>query len=412
MSKGSNNSGPRAFKRAFIRGTRFIKKHSSSFSFKGSPTSSRKKITEPIVAVDAMGGDYAPHEIIKGAVRAAREFGIKIQLVGPPDRLSRELSKYDIKDLPIEIVAASDYITMEDKQPATAVRRKPDSSIVVAMKQVASGQADAVVSAGSTGAASAAALFCLKRIPGIERPGIAVLIPTTEGQMVLVDAGANVDSTAAQMAQHALMGSLFASTALNLESPRVGLLSIGEEPGKGNFSTKAAFAVLEKMQSINFVGNVEGRTLSESYCDVLVADGFVGNVFLKTLEGSIKMAFQMLHQELTKSIDLKMGALICKPAFRELKHERLNYAKYGGAVLLGVQGVVIIAHGISNDYAIMNAIKVGAETAQGGVIQKIKENLKIDDISALSGLVEKVKDMVSHHKDKPEEENEEKDSLV
>ncbi|MDX1919739.1 MAG: phosphate acyltransferase PlsX [Candidatus Caenarcaniphilales bacterium] len=387
MGKGSNST-PRSFKKAVIRGTRFIKKQSLKFNPKANYDSRRKNTNEPIVAVDAMGGDYAPLEVVKGAVRAAAEFGIQIQLVGPPDRISRELGKYDIKNLPIEIVPANDYITMEDKNPATAVRRKPDSSIMVCMKQVASGQADAAVSAGSTGAASAAALFCLKRIPGIERPGICVRLPTTLGEMVLIDAGANVDSTPVQMAQHALMGSLFASNILNVEVPRVGLLNIGEEPGKGNHSSKEAFAILEKMSSINFVGNVEGRTLSEHYCEVLVADGFIGNVFIKTLEGTIKMCFQMLHQELTKTIDLKMGAMICKPAFRSLKQDRLNYAKYGGAVLLGVQGAVVIAHGVSNDFAIMNAIKLAADTARHKVIQKIKDNLSLEQLNEVKGLDE------------------------
>ncbi|MDJ0625074.1 MAG: phosphate acyltransferase PlsX [Candidatus Caenarcaniphilales bacterium] len=383
MVKG-NNPTTRSFKRAVIRGTRFIKKQSSKLNQRTEQVPRKRDPKEIVVAVDAMGGDYAPQEIVKGSIRAAREFNIQVQLVGPPDRISRELSKYDIHDLPIEIVPANDFITMEDKQPATTVRRKPESSIVVSMRQVVSGQADAVVSAGSTGAAAAAGLFCLKRIPGIERPGIAVVVPTAEGNLVLVDAGANVDSTPYQIAQHSIMGSLFAANLMDIEQPRVGLLNIGEEPGKGNQVTKEVFAILEKMQSINFVGNVEGRTLAEQFCEVLVADGFVGNVFLKTLEGSIKMAFHMLHQELTSSMDLKMGAMICKPAFKALKQERLNYAKYGGAVLLGIQGVVVIAHGISNDFAIMNAIKLAADTARSKIIDRIKENLEVDDIKALS----------------------------
>jgi phosphate acyltransferase len=374
MVKG-NNSAPRSFKKAVIRGTRFIKKQSLKFNPKTENTTKRSNVDDPVVALDVMGGDYAPLEIIKGAVRAAAEYGIRVQLVGPPDRISRELSKHKIDGLPLEIVAANDVITMEDKNPASAVRRKSDSSIVVCMKQVLSGQANAVVSAGSTGAASAAAFLYLKRIPGIERPSICALIPTSQGEMVLLDAGANVDSTPVQIAQHALMGSLFASQLFNMEVPRVGLLNIGEEPGKGSQTTKEVFGLLSKMSMINFVGNVEGRTLSEHYCEVLVSDGFIGNIFLKTLEGAIKMSFQMLHQELTKSIDLKMGAMVCKPAFKALKQERLNPAKYGGAVLLGVQGVVVISHGNSNDFAILNAIKLAADTAKSRVVQKIKDSL-------------------------------------
>ncbi|HEY9886648.1 MAG TPA: phosphate acyltransferase PlsX, partial [Vampirovibrionales bacterium] len=322
-----------------------------------------------------MGGDYAPQEVVKGAVRAASELGITVQIVGPPDRISRELSKYDITGLPIEIVEANDYITMEDKQPATAVKRKPNSSVVVATKQVQEGLADAVVSAGSTGAASAAALFYLKRIKGIERPGIGVWLPTAKGDMIMVDAGANVDSSPTQIAQHAMMGKALAGNFLKVDNPRVGLLNIGEEPGKGCKVAKETYEILSEMKNLNFVGNVEGRTLAEHYCDVLVADGFVGNIFLKTLEGAIKMSFQMLHQELTSSLELKMGAMICKPAFKKLKNDRLNYAKYGGAILLGVEGVVVIAHGISNDFAIMNAIKLAADSAKAQVVSQIKEDL-------------------------------------
>lgn len=378
-----NNSSPnRNFKRAVIRGTRFLKKHSPIKSVANNNIK-RKPTDDIFIAVDAMGGDNAPHEIIKGAVRAAREFNIGIQLVGQADRISRELAKYEIKNLPIEIVHAPDTIGMEDKQPARAVAKKPDSSVVVTMRQVSSGQAHGAVSAGSTGAAAASALFCLQRIPGIDRPGIAAVVPTAKSSMVLIDAGANVDSSPMQIGQHALMGSIFASAILGIENPRVGLLNIGEEPGKGNLASKNTFNLLEKISTINFVGNVEGRTLSESFCDVLVADGFMGNIFLKTLEGSIKMAFQILHQELTRTMDLKMGAFICKPAFRTVKHERLNYAKYGGAVLLGVQGIVVIAHGISNDFAIMNAIKLASDSARMQVVEKIRNSLGEDEILAI-----------------------------
>jgi len=395
----------RAFKKAVIRGTRFIQKHNPLVKKASSDILNSSEI---IVAVDIMGGDYAPLEIIKGSIRAAREFGIKVQLVGPPDRISRELSKYNIDGLSIEIVEANEFISMEDKDPVKAIRSKNNNtSVVVATNQVATGQAHAVVSAGSTGAAAAAAFFWLGRISGIERPGIAALIPTSKGQMVLIDAGANAESTPLRMAQHAIMGSLFASKIFKLASPRVGLLNIGEEPGKGNQLTKEAFSLLNQIESINFVGNVEGRTLAEHYCDVLVSDGFVGNVFLKTLEGTIKMSFQMLYQELTQSIDLKIGAAICKPAFRKLKGDRLSPAKYGGAVLLGVNGVVVIAHGNSNDFAIMNAIKLAADTARSGIINEIKENLKKADLPSLSTVaLNKIKEFSPFNKS-PLAENEE-----
>ncbi len=405
---GKDNS--RAFKKAVITGTRFIQKHNPLLKKANSDIVNISNSVEVIVAVDIMGGDYAPLEIIKGSVRAAREFGIKVQLVGPPDRISRELGKYNLEGLSIQIVEANEFISMEDKDPVKSIRsRNNNTSIVVATNQVASGQAHAVVSAGSTGAAAAAAFFYLGRISGIERPGIAALIPTSKGQMVLIDAGANAESTPLRMAQHAIMGSLFAAKILNLELPRVGLLNIGEEPGKGNQLTKDAFMLLNQIQSINFVGNVEGRTLAEHYCDVLVSDGFVGNIFLKTLEGAIKMSFQMLYQELTQSIDLKIGAAICKPGFKKLKGDRLNPAKYGGAVLLGVNGVVVIAHGNSNDFAIMNAIKLAADTARSGIINEIKENLKKADLPNLSTVAfNKMKEFSPFNRSAPleDEENE------
>jgi glycerol-3-phosphate acyltransferase PlsX len=280
--------------------------------------------------------------------------------------------------LPLEIVPADDFITMEDKNPAASCRRRQGASIVVAMRQVAEGHADAVVSAGATGASSAAALFQLKRLPGIERPAIAARMPTSQGEMLLLDAGANVDSTPFQVAQHALMGSVFASQVMGFPQPRVGLLNIGEEPGKGSQSYRAAFDILDTLDGINFVGNVEGRTLAEQDCEVLVADGFVGNIFLKAVEGSVKMSFQMLHQEITRNFDTKMGALMCKPAFMRVRHERLNYAHYGGAVLLGVGGAVVIAHGISNDLAIKNAIKLAADTAKAQTLKHIQDSLAED----------------------------------
>ncbi|MDX1917972.1 MAG: phosphate acyltransferase PlsX [Candidatus Caenarcaniphilales bacterium] len=383
MSKASDQPN-RLIKKAVIRGTRFLKKHAplNAESEKELPEFNHR--SRPVVAVDAMGGDYAPLEIVKGSLRAARELDIAVQLVGPTERIQTELRKYDDwRNLPVEIISAEEYLEMDEKQPAVAVRRKPGLSINVAMRQVSEGKADAFVGAGSTGGVAASALFTLKRIKGIERPGIGAVVPTSKGQMILVDAGANVDSTPYQMAQHAIMGSIFASIYFGIESPQIGLLNIGEEPSKGNHSAKNTFSVLEKLKTINFVGNVEGRTIAEHYCDVLVADGFVGNVFLKTAEGSVKMAFQIMHQELTKSLDLKMGALICRPAFRAIKHERLNYAKYGGAILLGVHGVVVVAHGISNDFAIMNAIKLAAESTRSRIVRRIEDALKTDELDAL-----------------------------
>ncbi len=369
------------FKKAVLKGTRLIKK-GLELSQKPMPPWDGDP-NAPAVAVDVMGGDHAPYEIIKGAIRAAREYGVPVQLVGSPEKIARVIGRLDISGLPIEIVPATDSIGMDDKQPVLAVRRKPQASIVVAMRQVAQGRASAVVSAGSTGAVAAAALLILKRIKGIERPGIGVVIPSSKTNIVLIDAGANVDSTPVQIAQHAIMASIFASQVLEQDSPRVGLLNIGEEAGKGNAQSKLTYELLSKLSVINFIGNVEGRTLSEHHCDVLVTDGFIGNVFLKTLEGSIKMMLQMLHQELTKSIDLKMGAMICRPAFSEIKNNRLNYARYGGAMLLGVRGPVVIAHGISNDFAIMNAIVLAQNAVKAQVVQQIEAKLSLDELEGL-----------------------------
>ena len=379
----SSSFPKREIKKVVIKGTRFLRKHSLLPKTPLKPRST----DEIIVAVDAMGGDHAPTEIVKGAVRAASEFGIAIQLIGISSTLSRELAKYDTKNLQIEVIHAPDIIGMEDKQPARAVAKKPNSSIVMAMRQVASGQASAVVSAGSTGAAAVSALFCLQCIPGIERPGIAAVVPTSKGLMILIDAGANVDSSPAQIGQHSLMGSLFAKGILQIDNPKVGLLNIGEEPGKGNQASKNTFQVLSEIKGINFIGNVEGRTLADGTCDVLVADGFVGNIFLKTLEGSIKMSFRILGNELTKSLEVKMGALMCKPAFQKVKHEHLNYAKYGGAVLLGVKGPVVIAHGISDSFAIMNAIDLAARTAKSKIVSNITESIKEESILEINQAV-------------------------
>ena len=329
------------------------------------------------IAVDAMGGDYAPQEIVHGAVLAAKENGIKVQLVGPEKIIKAELDKYLVaKYLPIEIIDAEDVIEMSETQPANAVRRKTNSSIVVAMKQVAEGRASGVVAAGSTGAAAAAALLTLKRIDGIERPCIAAVIPTHIKHVVLADAGANLDSTSENLRQNAIMGIALSKALFKLERPKVGLLNVGEEPGKGNNLVKEAYQLLESDPNIAFIGNVEGRGVTEGVCDICVCDGFVGNIFLKTAEGVAKMVAALLREELNRDLKSQLGALISKDSFYRLK-KRIDYSEYGGAQLLGVNGVCVIAHGSSKYIAIKNAIRVASDAANANIIELIKGMIKV-----------------------------------
>ncbi|OGI20582.1 MAG: hypothetical protein A3B68_05940 [Candidatus Melainabacteria bacterium RIFCSPHIGHO2_02_FULL_34_12] len=327
------------------------------------------------IAVDAMGGDYAPDEIVHGAVIAAKEYGVKIYLCGLEDVIQRELNKYSGAELPIEIIPASEVIDMGECQPASAVRKRPNSSIVVAMNQVANGLAGGVVAAGSTGAAAAAALFTLKRIEGIERPCIAAVMPTHDKPVILADAGANVDSASKHLVQNALMGAALSKGLFKINNPKVALLNIGEEPGKGNVIVKEAYDILKSIHELNFVGNVEGRDVPQGACDVCVCDGFVGNVFLKTAEGVAKMVATMLREELTRDVMGKLGALLAKNSFYRLK-KRIDYAEYGGAHLLGVKGVCIIAHGSSKHIAIKNAIKVAKSAVEGDIIKLIETSVQ------------------------------------
>ncbi|MBI3589912.1 MAG: phosphate acyltransferase PlsX [Candidatus Melainabacteria bacterium] len=319
------------------------------------------------IAVDAMGGDHAPVEIVHGAYLAAKEFGINVQLIGVKDLLEKELKKYDAFNLPIQIIHADDVIDMGELQPAISVRRKPNSSIVVAMNQVANGLAGGVVAAGSTGAAASAALLYLKRIEGIERPCIAAVVPSRTKPVILADAGANVEATSQQLFQNALMGVALSKGIFKLGNPKVGLLNIGEEPGKGNTLVKETYQLLVNDKTLNFVGNVEGRDVPEGVCDVCVCDGFVGNVFLKTAEGFAKMVTALLREELTRDAVSKIGAYFAKGSFYRLR-KRVDYSEYGGAQLLGVKGVCIIAHGSSKHIAIKNAVRVAKEAVEANII--------------------------------------------
>ena len=327
------------------------------------------------IAVDAMGGDYAPHEIVHGAVLAAKDFGVSIQLIGQEDLIERELKKHYTEFLSIEVIPAEDVIDMAEKQPANAVRKKPNSSIAVAMNQVASGKAGGVVAAGSTGAATAAALFILKRIEGIERPCIAAVIPSRLKPVILADAGANVESVSEHIFQNAIMGTALSRALFKIDRPRVGLLNIGEEPGKGSNLVKDAYQLLSGEPNLNFIGNVEGRDIPEGVCDVCACDGFVGNVFLKTAEGFAKMVTTMLREELNRDVKSQLGALLAKDSFYRLK-KRIDYAEHGGAQLLGVKGVCVIAHGSSKHIAIKNAIRVAKDASYANVIKLIENMIK------------------------------------
>ena len=326
------------------------------------------------IAVDAMGGDNAPHAVVSGAVHAARELGVGIILVGIEQSIKTELKKHiHTKSLPIEIRNATQVVDMLDS-PATVFRRKKDSSIRVANDLVKNGEAVAVISAGHSGAAMATSLFVLGPIAGVERPAIATIMPTVKGRSIVLDVGANVDCKPVHLLQFAVMGAVFAKYVLGNLNPRVGLLSIGEEETKGNELTKEAFKLLTET-SMNFIGNVEGRDVISGKADVIVCDGFIGNVVLKAAEAVAEAIGIMIRENIGENLIRKLGYLLMKPAFYALKR-RVDYAEYGGAPLLGVDGISIISHGRSSARAIRNAIGVAATFAEGEVNKHIREDIQ------------------------------------
>jgi glycerol-3-phosphate acyltransferase PlsX len=328
------------------------------------------------IALDAMGGDHAPKAEVDGAVRAAGSLSVKVILVGQQDVVRRELEQHKgYQDLPIEVIHASERITMEESA-AKAVRSKRDSSMRVASRLVRDGCAQGFVSAGNTGAVMATAKMVQGVVPGVERPAILGLLPTMEGKpVVLVDVGANVDSTPEMLAQFAVMGDIYSRQILRRPNPRVGLLSIGEEEHKGNDLTRASGPLLKKLR-LNFIGNVEGRDVYGGKVDVVVCDGFIGNVALKVSEGVGDLVKHLLRESLEATISGKIGYAISRNAFADFK-KRLDYSEYGGAPLLGVRGGCIICHGRSNANAFMNAIRVAAEFSDGKVNQRIEEELRL-----------------------------------
>jgi glycerol-3-phosphate acyltransferase PlsX len=325
------------------------------------------------IAVDAMGGDNAPHAIIAGSVLAAHELGVGIILVGIEELVRQELDKYpSAKALPLEIRNATEVVDMHDS-PATVFRRKKDSSIRVANELVKNGEASAVISAGHTGAAMSTSLFVLGRIEGVERPAIATFMPTITGMSILLDMGANVDCRPNHLLQFAVMGDVYARYLLKNPNPRVGLLSIGEEETKGNELTKEAFKLLTET-SLNFIGNVEGRDVVSGKADVIVCDGFIGNIVLKVSEAVAEAIGTFLRKDIEKSLISKLGYVLMRPAFSSLR-SRVDYAEYGGAPLIGINGISIISHGRSSDHAIKNAIRVAADLATSDVNKRIHDDI-------------------------------------
>ena len=327
------------------------------------------------IAVDAMGGDHAPKSEVEGAILATRDLAVKVILVGVEEVVRKELARHrGTSDLPIEVVHASEFITMEDSA-AKAVRSKKDSSIKVASRLMEKGIVQGVVSAGNTGAVMVTAKIMHGMIRGVDRPALASALPTQTGSPVVVlDVGANVDSTPEMLEQFAVMGEIYSRTIFHKTRPRVGLLSIGEEEHKGNDLTRAV-APLLKALPLNFIGNVEGRDVFSGVADVIVCDGFIGNVLLKVSEGVSKMIVNMLKESLEATVTRKLGAVLSRRAYRELR-KRVDDSEYGGVPLLGVKGVTIICHGRSNSNAIKNAIRVAAESAEGQISEKIEAEIE------------------------------------
>jgi glycerol-3-phosphate acyltransferase PlsX len=326
------------------------------------------------IAVDAMGGDNAPHAIVAGAVQAAKEYGVGIILVGIEQSIQAELKKHThAQSLPIEIRNATEVVDMLDS-PVTVYRRKKDSSIRVANELVKSGEAVAVISAGHSGAAMATSLFVMGSLEGVERPAIATFMPTMKGTSIILDVGANVDCKPNHLLQFAIMGEVYAKYVLKNPNPRVGLLSIGEEASKGNELTKEAFKLLTET-SLNFIGNVEGRDVMSGNADVVVCDGFIGNVVLKLSEAVAEAIGLMIRENIGDNLIKKLGYVMMRPVFRALKR-RVDYAEYGGMPLIGINGISIISHGRSSAQAIKNAIRVAAELAKSEAIRHMHEDIE------------------------------------
>lgn len=325
------------------------------------------------IVVDAMGGDHGPMVTVPGAIEAIKYYDTRIILTGNQEIIDEELRKYDYPKDKIEIVHCSETIDNEDK-PVNAIRRKKDSSMVVALNLVKEGKADAIISAGNTGALLAGGLFVLGRIKGIDRPALAPVYPTTKGVSVLIDGGANADCKPRNILEFGIMGSIYASKVLGIHNPKVCTVNIGIEEGKGNELVKEAYKIC-KNANFNFQGNVEAREIPAGYADVIICDGFTGNVILKLTEGLGTTIFKILKEEFTKTPLRKLGAIILKRGLKDFK-KRFDYTEYGGAPFLGVNGVLIKAHGSSDAKAIMNAIRQAKLFVENSIIEEIVSEIK------------------------------------
>jgi len=337
------------------------------------------------IAVDAMGGDYAPSVVVEGAVDAARDLDIPVILVGDKERIEAELSKYDTKGLPISIKHTTEVIGMGESA-VQAVRNKKDSSLRVCFELVRDGEAEAVVSAGNSGAALAAGIFILKRMKGIDRPALAIRAPTMKDPVVILDVGGNVDCKPIHLVQFAIMGDVYAKYVLNHSHPKVGLLSNGEEEGKGTDLTRATHELI-RSSSLNYIGYVEGRDIFKGDVDIVITDGFTGNVVLKLTEGVIEATGRMLKAEINSSFLAKIGYLLSSVAFKNFK-KKLDHSEYGGAPLLGIGGCCIVSHGGSTAKAIKNSIRGAHEYVESKVNEHITEELfENRDLHDIAGVV-------------------------
>jgi glycerol-3-phosphate acyltransferase PlsX len=339
---------------------------------------------QTVIAVDAMGSDRAPKPEIEGVILAARHYGVKILLVGPEQQLRSELAHHPSADeLPIEVVNATEVIGMHDKA-AQAVRTKRDSTMRVGLKLVKNGGAAGFVTTGNTGAAMATAKMVLGVLPGVDRPALAAVFPTSAGKAsIMVDVGANVDSKPQNISQFAIMGEIYYRTIFGVKRPSVGLLSIGEEETKGNELTRQAYALIKELP-VNFIGNVEGRDLYNGRVDVIACDGFVGNVALKISEGIAEAFSYLLKESLKSTIASQVGYLLSRKAFVDFK-KRVDYSEYGGAPLLGLKGVAIVGHGSSNANAIKNAVRVAKQFAESGINSRIEQELAFSKTAVGAG---------------------------
>ena len=328
------------------------------------------------VALDALGGDNAPGEVVLGAIQAAREYSMGVYLVGREEAIRAELARHDTQGLDLPIVHTDEVIEMDD-HPASAVRRKKNASMTLALQLVRDGLALGAVSAGNSGAMMAASLFTLKRIEGVDRPALGGIFPTRDGVSLVIDIGANTDCKPEYLQQFALMGSIYMERIFSVSSPRVGLLANGEEETKGNEQVQQAHQLLKANAAtlgLNFIGNVEGRDIPAGGADVVVCDGFVGNVVLKLSEGLAETILGLLRTQMTSSLPSKLAAAVLRPGLRKV-FRRMDYAEYGGVPLLGVNGSAIVSHGRSNAKAIKNALRVARQTAETNVAGAIAQGL-------------------------------------